>query len=194
MTDQSRTLTARGWPRPRQRDVVGEAHTATNLPVPWISPAERLKETNPKRHSASITALLCQVCGHGHEPQDKIFIFVNQHPDDIPDDLHTKEATAMDDAVMHLRCAKLVLKHCPGVRGVWKGTDPRSNGGLTVVSARTQHVYVIPVKQQSRGERIRDLIMGRRRQRSGGIDPSEPRLAVDGEFCTIYSPEETLAL
>lgn len=97
-------LTPRGWPRPFNDD---------GLPVPWISPRNELKVTDPQRMLAVVFGLLCQVCGEGHYADEAVFMFVNDEPKG-----NSGVALAMDNAVMHERCAKLTLGRCPGVNGV----------------------------------------------------------------------------
>lgn len=94
-------LTDAGWPRPRNED---------GYPVPWISNPRDLGVMDRARHRQSIRDLLCQVCGEGHGPDDPMFIFVN---DDAPSDPRGMIAQALDDGILHERCARLAYARCP---------------------------------------------------------------------------------
>lgn len=124
-------LTDRGWPRP----YVGVSTGRVDLPVPWVSPRNELKQTDPGRHAATIHGLLCQVCGIGHMPGETVIMFVNQET--VPEDLSNMVVQAMDDAVLHENCARLTLGRCPGVRAVI------AEGKLHVVRTFSDHVDIM---------------------------------------------------
>ncbi len=101
------TLTEAGWPRP----IIG------GFPIPWVSPAENLGTTNGDRILSTKADLLCQVCGDPLAPDGESVVFVDggrkskrRHADiDFAEVL----CRAMDDAVMHPRCARLAAGRCP---------------------------------------------------------------------------------
>ncbi len=103
MTDQ---LTATGWPRP----VVG------GLPIPWVSPSDNLATMNHARATACASGAVCAVCGEGYQDDEEAFAFVKEP--ELPADLSTGSIRAMDNAVMHRRCARLALAVCPKLKSL----------------------------------------------------------------------------
>lgn len=122
--EQRSMLTPRGWPRPYNDD---------GYPIPWATPKDNLAVTDPQRLLAAVFGLLCQVCGEGHYPDEAVFMFVN---DDVPEDPGSKIALAMDDAVMHERCAKLTLGRCPGVGAI------QAKGPFSILLANSSDIEV----------------------------------------------------
>lgn len=100
------TLTDSGWPRP----VIG------NWPIPWVTPAEDLKQVDPDRMSEVVERGLCQVCGDPAEKDEPIYVLVNLENGPAPEDLSAKTVQAMDNAVMHERCMRLAIARCPCLR------------------------------------------------------------------------------
>ena len=100
------TYTDVGWPRP----IIG------GWPIPWVTPAENLKQTDPDRMTEVVDYALCQVCGLGHNPMSFVYFFVNLEVGPIPDSLEDKMVQAMDNAVLHERCMKLATGRCPALR------------------------------------------------------------------------------
>lgn len=147
----------RGYPRP---------YAPNGLPVPWVSPEDNLKQVHEDRHLACILALLCQVCGYQHMPGIPVIFFVNQEGGTIPKNLETAGmATAMDDAVLHTRCAKLTLGRCPGVGGV------RDKGRLHVVETTSEKIIIRYFEEEE--------------------DPSAPRLCCYGkDIRHVWAPRE----
>lgn len=103
--EEQYTLTDAGWPRP----IIG------GFPIPWVSPAENLGTTNGDRILATKGDLLCQVCGVQLDAESVVFVdggraSKRRHRDT---DFATVLCRAMDDAVMHPRCARLAVGRCP---------------------------------------------------------------------------------
>lgn len=111
-------LTAAGWPRPRHG----------GWPIPWISPREELAQTDLNRLQACGTGAVCAVCGEGYQADEKAYA-VTRPPDDVtlePGDIITPAEqaadgepgliTAIDNGVLHRRCARLALVWCPKLR------------------------------------------------------------------------------
>lgn len=120
------TYTDVGWPRP----IIG------GWPIPWVTPAENLKQTDPDRMTEVVDYALCQVCGLGHNPMSFVYFFVNLEVGPIPDDLEDKVVQTMDNAVMHERCMKLATGRCPALLDLIK------RGKLVMYRARWKHVYI----------------------------------------------------
>lgn len=104
------TLTEAGWPRP----IIG------GFPIPWVSPAEDLGITNGDRMLTMKADGLCQVCGEPLDKASESVVFVDggrksrrRHADT---DFAEVLCRAMDDAVMHPRCARLAAGRCPRLR------------------------------------------------------------------------------
>lgn len=109
-TAEAYTLTEAGWPRP----ILG------GLPIPWVSPVENLGTTNGDRILATKADLLCQVCGDQLDSDGESVVFVHRgRKSNRPyrdTDLTETLCRAMDDAVMHPRCAQLAAGRCPRLR------------------------------------------------------------------------------
>lgn len=114
-------LTPPGWPRPRLPDRHG-----IRRPVPWITQAPEFASMEPNRGRASILGRLCQVCGEGHESGADVVIFLDGRLRDrktrgelqlrrpAVNFLHMDVALkALDQAIMHERCARLAAGACP---------------------------------------------------------------------------------
>jgi hypothetical protein len=119
-------LTDSGWPRPRyrlMRNRTGEVLDRV-LPVPWVTPVPLFSKTDPARRRLSEERKLCQVCGEGHEPGSEVLVFLNgglrSQPEHerLPDPEKFKHVLlrAIDDSVMHERCAKLAAGNCPKLK------------------------------------------------------------------------------
>jgi hypothetical protein len=106
MSEDNLTYTDVGWPRP----IIG------GWPIPWVTPAENLKQTDPDRMSLVVEYALCQVCGLGHNPMGFVYFFVNLEVGPIPINLEDKIVQAMDNAVLHESCMKLAVGRCPALR------------------------------------------------------------------------------
>lgn len=102
-------LTASGWPRP----VVG------GLPIPWVSPADDLSTMNAARAAACASGAVCAVCGVGYDEGQEAFAFVRGEA--LPADMSTGTVRAMDNAIMHGRCARLALAVCPKLKSLVAG-------------------------------------------------------------------------
>jgi hypothetical protein len=106
------TLTTAGWPRP----------IIDGFPIPWVSPVENLGKTDPDRILETKERSLCQVCGEpfSDSEDELVVVFVDGGPKSQKPlgsvDLEKVLCRAMDDAVMHLRCAKLAAGRCPCLR------------------------------------------------------------------------------
>lgn len=103
-----RADTERGWPRPLNEE---------RYPVPWISPSSDLAVMDPRRHRRVVEDMLCQVCGEGHQEGSDVYLFVNE-ASPAP---RGAVAQAMDDALMHERCARLAHGRCPELRRLRQG-------------------------------------------------------------------------
>lgn len=91
------TYTDPGWPRPRNDDA---------LPIPWVSPREKLGVMHPGRRAACVYRRVCQVCG---EEAPDPFVFIVASGRGRADD----PFIVKDDAVMHEPCARLAIARCP---------------------------------------------------------------------------------
>lgn len=121
-------LTEAGWPRP----------IVDGLPIAWISLPDALGQTDPDRHRTSVLERICQVCGEGHEPDGEIWLMVNEpRREELPEPRDGKEALAMDDALLHPRCAKLALGRCPGLK------ELRDQDRLTVLRTTAANTYIV---------------------------------------------------
>jgi hypothetical protein len=99
------TLTKTGWPRP----IVG------GKPIPWVSPADQLSTMNNARAAACASGAVCAVCGEGHLDSELLaYAFILKHT--ITTQMKDGHVFPMDNGVLHARCAKLALKHCPKLR------------------------------------------------------------------------------
>jgi hypothetical protein len=102
------TLTQAGWPRP----------IIDGFPIPWVSPAEALGITNGDRILATKADRLCQVCGGPLDSESVVFVDGGRKSKRRHADVDFTEVLcrAMDDAVMHPRCARLAAGRCPRLR------------------------------------------------------------------------------
>lgn len=119
LADDFEGLTEPGWPRPRYRlrfqPKVGN-YVDQVVPVPWVTPVPDFVTLAPERRERAFDEGLCQICGVAHEPGGEVVVFLNgglrARPEDPRMDLeHYRNVIlrAIDDAVMHPRCAKLAL-------------------------------------------------------------------------------------
>lgn len=99
-------LTRTGWPRP----VVG------GLPIPWVSPSDDLATMNGARAIACSSGAVCAVCGEGYEEDETAYAFVKEKS--LPDDLGVGAIRAMDNGILHQRCARLALAVCPKLKSL----------------------------------------------------------------------------
>ncbi len=85
---------------------------------------------------AVIDDLLCQVCGQPHSIGTRIFLCVSAENEGTnrSTPLNDKMVLAMDNGVLHERCARLAIARCP-VFG-----EIRSKGALIVLSAGVDDV------------------------------------------------------
>lgn len=133
-------LTERGWPRPETRTRHGM------LPVPWVSPTDKLGVKDPERDEEAKENRTCQICGLGHDGE--VWLFVNE--EGVPAEREGLIALAMDDAILHPRCARLALGNCPALGRLF------AQQRLTVLRASIHDVYT--VTDPSEGDRERLVI------------------------------------
>lgn len=120
LPDDYRGLTGVGWPRPFVRS---HRHRCL-LPVAWAVAVPDFGEINEARRTTA--PIICQVCGESHRPQDRVVIFLTtglrdaegRRLDARPETFDRRNVVleALDDAVMHERCAALTALHCPHIR------------------------------------------------------------------------------
>lgn len=96
-----RHLTKAGWPRPR---VAGK-------PIPWDAPAIALGKVHPDRSELAHNELLCTVCGLPHGRL--VWFLIDEQPPENRDDTLS---VPMSDELLHERCMRLALAHCPTLR------------------------------------------------------------------------------
>lgn len=96
-------LTDQGWPRP----------IVNGLPIPWVSPPEDLSQMNGQRAEACASGAICAVCGLGYQDGEEAYVLVRAEA--VPADLDGGYVIAMDNAVMHKRCAQLAMGVCPAL-------------------------------------------------------------------------------
>lgn len=132
MTD-GLTYTDVGWPRP----IIG------GWPIPWVTPAENLKQTDPDRMAKVVDYALCQICGLAHEPMSFVYFFVNLEIGPIPDNVEDKIVQAMDNAVMHEHCMKLAIGRCPALR------DLMERDKLVMYRSRWKHVKIHEIPEEA---------------------------------------------
>lgn len=118
LPDTFEGLTDEGWPRPRWLDGEGRM-----LPVPWITPVPDFASTDPMRRLQTQANRSCQVCGYVHSRHEEVIVFLNGglwhepgHRPRNPDDWSKVLLRAIDDAVMHQRCARLAAGNCPKLK------------------------------------------------------------------------------
>jgi hypothetical protein len=97
-------LTSTGWPRP----IIG------GLPIPWVSSAHDLSTIDEQRLQQLRTKKLCQVCGEDHAVGSTVYMCGSAR--EKPDLAEGCYVMAMDDGVLHERCARLAVKMCPRLR------------------------------------------------------------------------------
>lgn len=127
-------------------------------PIPWVSPPHDLSNEDEDRHAEVIANVLCQVCGEGHAPHDTVYLVIND-PTQPGADVSFAWAVATDDAIMHERCLRLAAGRCPALKRL------RSEGKLSVVSCPASAVSAHDFDD--------------------GEEAGQPRLAADGEHCTV---------
>lgn len=117
-------LTDPGWPRPRCLDTHG-----ISRPTPWITQAPEFAVMDPTRGRESIEQRLCQVCGEGFESGGDVVIFLDgplrsaESGRELEDFEHRGARAlaevrlkAIDQALLHERCAQLAAGACPQLR------------------------------------------------------------------------------
>jgi hypothetical protein len=132
-------LTKRGWPRP----------IFNGWPIPWVSPRENLSLIDGTRERIVQRFKICQVCGLGHEPGATVYIYCSKAPGealDLSDD--TKAAFAIDNAVMHERCARLAVARCPRLRSL------QASGELAIFQTVIEAVAMKEPADGKGGERL----------------------------------------
>lgn len=105
VTTDTELLTEAGWPRPRY----------AGWPVPWVSPQGELSQMDAARERAAATGAVCAVCGRGYQTGARAVAIVKLEPGQVitAEQWPTGEITAMDNAIMHLPCARLAYSTCP---------------------------------------------------------------------------------
>lgn len=121
--DDDGGLTAAGWPRERYE----------GWPVPWLSPRKELAKTDEARLQAAATGAVCAVCGLGYQRDEKAFVLTKPPGDidlELGDIITAKEGAeetgvivAMDNGVLHRRCARLALAWCPKLKELLAAGD-----------------------------------------------------------------------
>jgi hypothetical protein len=111
-------LTRAGWPRP-----IVDGH-----PVPWVSPSDELAKMDSARATACASGAICAVCGGDYDDNENAYVLVNSK--DKPKDISTVGVLAMDNGILHKRCAQLALARCPKLRSL------TSEGALKVVKTK----------------------------------------------------------
>lgn len=98
------SLTEKGWPRP----------IVSGHPVPWAVDTDNFGKLDDERHQDTIFDRLCQVCGNGHRKHASVWLFVvdAEHREET----HEVWAQAMDEGLLHERCARLAYDNCPELR------------------------------------------------------------------------------
>lgn len=138
------TLTPQGWPRPRN---------SAGLPVPWISPAESLGETDERREAAAASGAICGVCGGDFAEDDRVYLLYAGAPAPPPGLLAERDGmetriTAIDNTFMHGRCCLLSLRHCP------KLNELRTSGSLHAVVVAPDEVQLPYVSRRAHRARV----------------------------------------
>jgi hypothetical protein len=178
-------LTDRGVTRPRVGEVLDKpGHPRAGLPVPWVSPAETLKKMDEERRLATIWGKLCQVCGHGHEAEDPVVVFLGGKLENKPEIDDKTMVETQSDAVLCPWCAALTLENCPGLRRMWKGER-----GLLV--CRTTAKYVDVWFHHNDGL-VEDHPEPGVKEDPTKYNGSDPRMMVPALKCEISTPEEFL--
>jgi len=113
-------LTKAGWPRP----------IIDGWPIPWVSPSDDLSTMNPARERICADGKVCAVCGEENGGTSYILIRSNRPPKD----LSKVRAHAMDNGVLHRRCAALAIARCPELSRL------QSNGLLQIVKCKTSDI------------------------------------------------------
>lgn len=126
-------LTEPGWPRPRYHLVVRGRIRKPDIdrlvPVPWVTPVPRFSQTDPMRRMESKDKRLCQVCGHGHRAGAETIVFLHgglrtSDGKEMDRDAYTNAVLrAIDDSVMHERCARLSAGSCPRLQALRKADE-----------------------------------------------------------------------
>jgi hypothetical protein len=112
-----------GWPRPRNED---------GLPVPWVSVPWDLGAMITDRAVRVRDEILCQVCAGEHGPDDDVYLFVKSPT--VPSRSDVVAVQAMDDGILHERCALLARARCPELVRL------RGIGQLRTLRCRRRHV------------------------------------------------------
>lgn len=122
-------LTDAGWPRPHVKTAIG------TLPVPWTAPPNQLAVMDGDRVQLCEDGGLCQVCGLENDREAGAYAFVKdsarkwQRAEQWAalcadaDRRADMELHAMDQSVMHLKCATLAASMCPRLlklQATWK--------------------------------------------------------------------------
>lgn len=117
-------LTEPGWPRPWHPDQYG-----TRRPTPWITVLPNFATIHPGRRERMVEDRLCQVCGLGHEPGAEVIVFqagrlrdkatggeLHLGPDfEVAAHFDQVAIALRDAALLHERCARLAVRHCPAL-------------------------------------------------------------------------------
>lgn len=113
-------LTKAGWPRP----------IVDGWPIPWVSPSEDLSEMHLARSAACASGAICAVCGEGYAEDEEAYALVTGTDAERPVDMSSVEVRAMDNGILHKRCALLAMTACPKLKSMIE------EGRLTVVATK----------------------------------------------------------
>lgn len=118
-------LTKTGWPRP----------VVNGLPIPWVSPSDKLSTMNSARAAACASGAVCAVCGEGYADDEPAYVLVTAT--DAPADIASVDVQAMDNGILHKRCVQLALAMCPKLKSMI------AEGRLQIVSTTGNNASVI---------------------------------------------------
>lgn len=129
LQNEEGTLTAPGWPRP----------WIAGIPIPWVSSPYEMGKTDGDRREWTKHERGCQVCGEKHEPGAEVVAFLAGPLVSLEDDekelvFPNLKVMAMDDAILHERCARLAAKHCPKLK------EMHAEGSLFAFAAPVERV------------------------------------------------------
>lgn len=128
-------LTRAGWPRP----IIG------GLPIPWVSPSDRLSEMDPARVTACASGAICAVCGGDYDDDEDAYVLVKSA--ERPKVMADVAVHALDNGVLHRRCLLLALARCPKLReldrdGVLQILRAKGNSARFVIEDGEAHAVL----------------------------------------------------